>query len=196
MSENKISIEGYNKVVSEMFKPVIEKEWRGMLVQIKTCLSFLEMLEFVDSVVESCFAEDTGMYLPEIKDFATRCAILTKYSNFSLPDGIEQKYNFVYASDIVNFVVGYIDEDQFRQMLMAIDKKIEYRAQAQTEKLNQQMNDVVTQIGVLGDNLASVFGGIDGDTISKIAGAISNGSFDEKKLVQAFSENKFCTEAS
>lgn len=185
----RVATNDFEDAALKNYSPIVETEWCGIPVLIKKHLSFVSMLEFVDSVVESCFAEDTGEYLPEIKDFAVRCAILTIYSNFSLPDDLERKYSLVYASDAISFVLDFIDLDQFHQMLTAIDKKIEHRAQSNIEALNKQMNEIAANFNVLEDKLSNIFGAVDGDTISKVAGAIANGSFNEDKLVQAFLGN-------
>lgn len=189
MSENKISIEEFKKVVAEDFEPVVDVDWRGMTLHIKKCLSLEEMMTFVSDVVSSCFAENTNEYLPEIKDFSTRCCILENYAGFILPKSLGEKYEMVYNSDIVSFVVQYVEHMQFNAMLAAIDHKIEHQAQNNIEALNKQMNEVVAGLSALEKNLSSIFGGVDNETITKIAGAIADGSFDESKLVKAFTEN-------
>ena len=50
------------------------------------------------------------------------------------------------------------------------------------------MNEVIAGFDALERNLSSIFGGVDNETITKIAGAIANGNFDENKLVKAFTE--------
>ena len=146
-------------------------------------------MTFVSDVVSSCFAENTNEYLPEIKDFSTRCCILENYAGFILPKSLGEKYEMVYNSDIVSFVVQYVEHMQFNAMLAAIDHKIEHQAQNNIEALNKQMNEVVAGLSALEKNLSSIFGGVDNETITKIAGAIADGSFDESKLVKAFTEN-------
>lgn len=189
MSENRISIEDFKKAVAEDFEPVISADWRGLTLHIKKCLSLEEMMTFVSDVVSSCFAADTNEYLPEIKDFSTRCCILENYAGFVLPKSLDEKYEMVYSSDIVSFVVQYVEHMQFNAMLAAIDHKIEHQAQSNIEALNKQMNEVIAGFSALEKNLSGIFGGVDNETITKIAGAIANGNFDESKLVKAFAED-------
>lgn len=189
MSEKRISIEDYKKAVAEDFEPIVNVDWRGLTLHIKKCLSLEEMMTFVSDVVSSCFAENTNEYLPEVKDFSTRCCILENYAGFVLPKSLSEKYEMVYSSDIVSFVVQYVEHMQFNAMLAAIDHKIEHQAQSNIEALNKQMNEVVAGLSVLEKNLSGIFGGVDNETISKIAGAIADGSFDESKLVKAFTED-------
>lgn len=189
MSEKNFSIEDFKKAVAENFEPAVDVDWRGFSLHIKKCLSLEEMMTFVNNVVSSCFAADTNEYLPEIKDFSTRCCILENYAGFILPKSINEKYDLVYSSDIVSFVVQHVEHTQFNSMLAAIDHKIEHQAKSNIEALNKQMNEVVAGLSALEKNLSGIFGDIDDETISKIAGAIANGNFDESKLVKAFTEN-------
>lgn len=186
MSEKRISIEDFKKAVAEDFEPAVDVDWRGLTLHIKKCLSLEEMMTFVSDVVSSCFAADTNEYLPEVKDFSTRCCILENYAGFVLPKSLSEKYEMVYNSDIVSFVVQYVEHMQFNAMLAAIDHKIEHQAQSNIEALNKQMNEVVAGLSALEKNLSGIFGGVDNETITKIAGAIADGSFDESKLVKAF----------
>lgn len=188
MSENRISIEEFKNAIANDFTPEVDVDWRGITLHIKKCLSLETMMTFVSDVVSSCFAANTNEYLPEIKDFSTRCCILENYAGFILPKSLDEKYEMVYSSDIVSFVVQYVEHGQFNAMLAAIDRKIEHQAQSNIEALNKQMNEVIAGFDALERNLSSIFGGVDNETITKIAGAIANGNFDENKLVKAFAE--------
>lgn len=189
MSVKKISIEDFKTAIATDYCEYTDATWRGLDIHIRTCLSLEEMMTFVHDVVSSCFAENTGEYLPEIKDFATRCSILESYAGFELPKRVSEKYELVYGTDIISFIVQYVEQAQFNNMLASIDKKIDHLAQSNIEALNQQMGEVVTRFEALEENLSGVFTGIDNESIAKIAGAIADGSFDENKLVKAFTQN-------
>lgn len=189
MSENNISIEELNKAIAEDFKPVVEIDWRGLTLHIKKCLSLEEMMTFVSDVVSSCFAANTNEYLPEIKDFTTRCCILESYAGIVLPKSLNEKYEMVYNCDIVSTVAQHIESMQFNAMLAAIDRKIEHQAQSNIEAMNKQMNELIAGFSTIEKNLSGIFGGIDNETITKIAGAIADGKFDENKLVKVFTNN-------
>lgn len=189
MSENNISIEELNKAIAEDFKPVVDIDWRGLTLHIKRCLSLEEMMTFVSDVVSSCFAANTNEYLPEIKDFTTRCCILESYAGIVLPKALNEKYEMVYNCDIVSIVSQHIESMQFNAMLVAIDRKIEHQTQSNIEAINKQMNELIAGFSTIEKNLSGIFGGIDNETITKIAGAIADGKFDENKLVKAFTNN-------
>lgn len=189
MSENNISIEELNKAIAEDFTPVVEIDWRGLTLHIKKYLSLEEMMTFVSDVVSSCFAANTNEYLPEIKDFTTRCCILESYAGIVLPKSLNEKYEMVYSCDIVSTVAQHIESMQFNAMLAAIDRKIEHQAQSNIEAMNKQMNELIAGFSAIEKNLSGIFGDVDNETITKIAGAIADGKFDENKLVKAFTNN-------
>ena len=189
MSKEKFSIEDFNRIVTENFDSTVDIDWKGLPFHIKKHLSLEEMIRFVRDVTLSCFAEKTNEYLPEIKDFAIRCCILESYAGFPLPESITEKYEIVYSSDIVTTIVQNIDHMQFNSILEAIDRKVEHQAQSNIEALNRQVSEAITKFYDLEESLSEIFNGIDNKTVSKIAEAIASGSFDESKLVKAFTEN-------
>lgn len=188
MAENKISIEEYKNVVGNFYEPTVDVEWNGLMLHIKKLLSVEEMMRFVEGVTSLCFERDTDEYLPEINDLVVRCFILEYYTNFTLPESLEERYFIVYSSDIVPFVTQYVERQHFEAMMDAIERKIRHRAQGNIEAINKQMNEIMAGFDALEKSLSGMFDGVDGETISKIASTIVDGGFDERKLVEAFSE--------
>ena len=185
----KISINALEKCVEESAPSVVNIEWRGLDVTVSRRLGFADMMKFVDGVVNLCFSDD-GTYLPEIMDFAIRCNVLEMYANFTLPSNIEKRYELVYACDAYSAIMGAIDRNQFDVMMRAIEDKADNRAQANIEAINRQMNELYAAFENLESRLSTVFDGIDGDTMKQLIGAMSNGSLDETKLMNAYMESK------
>lgn len=75
-SNKKVSITTLEKIMKETYMPAKVVEWNGVEVTIKPTLSFKDVLSFVDSVVKSCFTTDDSSYIPEVKEFVTKCCIL------------------------------------------------------------------------------------------------------------------------
>ena len=156
--------------------------WNGNTLTVSRRLTFAEMLGFVKNVVELCFSE-ADEYLPEVQDFALRSSVIQYYGRIALPPDIEQKYTLVYDTDLCKVIMDNIDKEQFNAMLDAISMKIRYRAQANIEELRRNMNDMIRRFEELEYNIASIFTGIDGDTMRSVADAVSSGAFDMEKLV-------------
>lgn len=185
----KISVNAFEKAMKETYTPTETFDWNGIEVTVKKNLSLKEMLEFVDSVVKSCFTKDTNAYMPEIKDFATKVCVLEKYANFAMPRNAEAQYTLIYQTDAVERVLSYVNLQQFNEICDAIDKKVENLAQANIEAVNRQMDELYNAFDNLQSQLAGLFEGVNNDDIRAVAGALANGTLDEEKLVKAYTNH-------
>lgn len=180
--------------MDEIFKRYQETEtvqWNGLDVVIKKNLSMTDMLNFVDSVVNSCFDTQTGEYRPEAKDFAMRANILTRYANFALPErNVEHQYEIAVLSGAADMVLEYVNATQFYEMRCAIDAKIEHKASANIQVLNKKFDDVVTEFENLQNKMSAMFTGVTPDDLKKLAETLANGNFSEEKIVEAMMPKK------
>ena len=187
----RISIEAFEKGVAEAVgEPTANVDWHGNAVFVRKHLALLPMMEFVAEVVGSCFDDDTGGYRPELRDFAIRRAVLTKYANFSLPKDVEHCYELVVGCDVYNAILNIIDEAQFREMLKAVDDKIAHKASANIEAVTAQVNQLYAALSKLEKNLGDTFKGVDKDTLSGLVSAMSDGRFDPEAIVHAYMAEK------
>lgn len=161
--------------------------WAGMGVTVHRVLPLQTMMEFVERVAKSCFDTETGEYIPEVKDFAIRSNILDTYANFTLPKNIDQQYRFVYGTDAVDIVLQNVSQKQFKEILRAIDAKIEYLVRTDIERIRhdvanavQAINDIATRFSALMEWTAP------GDVERLLSSIGKDGAFDEEKLVKAF----------
>lgn len=111
--------------------------------EVKYRLNASDTAALVDSVCEGVVDTETGEYHPELKDYFLRVAVLNAYTNLTLPID-DTSWNLVYGTPVFAKVVGSdrlpvgfcgwdfdditsnIDADQYMQILIAIDQKIEY----------------------------------------------------------------------
>lgn len=186
----KISINALEKATKENYSPTATVEWCGLGVVIKRNLTLSEMRIFVDSVVKACFSEPVGVYMPELKDYAIRAMAIELYTNLSTPSDLHKKYDLLYSSDIWHIVLSNIDQDQFNEMLAAIDEKIRNIASANVSLINKQVSDLYSSIENIQTQLSSLFDGIGADDVRNLVGAIANGGIDEEKLIKAYMANR------
>lgn len=185
-SKKKISISAFENIMKDTYTATKTVAWNGVEITIQRTLSFRDFLTFVDSVVKNCFSIDNNAYMPEIKDFAIKCCVLEMYANFALPVNVERKYDLVYCTDAVQTVLAEINPEQYGVIMNAIDLKIEKMAQANIEALNRQMSELYSAFENMQNQMSGVFEGVGAEEMLKLVGAISGGSFDESKLVQAY----------
>ena len=182
----KISIAALDKVVKDTYTPASTVQWNGLDVQIKRSLTFVEMMEFVDSVVKTCFTTESGMYIPEARDFAVKSNIVERYTNLSLPNNLDHRYEIIYCTDIIETVLTCINPHQFNEMMAAIDAKITNLAQMNIEQVNKQIADLYTAFENLQKQIEQMFEGVDGEEMAAMMKAVTEGSIDEHKLVEAY----------
>ena len=165
-----ISVNEFEKAVKDGMNEYRTDVWRGIEISIKRVLSLKEMLSFVQNVVDACFGGKSGEYIPEAKDFAIRCAVVTYYTNMTLPSGLEKLYDFVYLSDITSFVISHVDDVQFGVIIDAIDEKVGALRDRLISDRSDQISEIYGALSTVADQVASAIGDID---IEKLRG-ISN----------------------
>lgn len=181
----KISVAAMDEIMKR-YDETETVQWNGLEVIIKKNLSMDDMLNFVDSVVNSCFDAQTGEYRPEAKDFAMRVNILTRYANFALPErNVEHQYQIAVLSGAVDMILNYVNTAQFYEMGRAIDAKIEHKASANIQVLTKKFDDVVTEFENLQTKLSTMFTGVSSDDLKKLAETLANGNFSEEQIVEA-----------
>lgn len=180
----KISINAFGKAVNSQYEPIHTIEWNGISIVVKHSLTLRDMLEFVNSVVKSCFGED-GSYMPEVRDFATRNCIIKYYTNISLPSNVEQRYDLLFHSTILDEIIPNIDYSQFDKMMRAIKEKTAHLAQANIEAVTKQMNELCASFENMQKQFSDTFSGVDKDALTGVINALGDGVIDEEKIVQA-----------
>lgn len=186
-TDKKVSIALFDKIAKERFQNEATIEWHDAQLRVKYALSLTDMLAFVDDVVNSCFHDKLG-YMPEVKDFAIKSNILSRYANFTLPDNLEHRYQLVYATDAVDTVCAAIDETQLQEIVNAINDKIDFLCDSKATLIQERINDVLNTMEEMRDNTKSIFDGITQDDLKNLMGAIASSGLDEQKLVQAYIE--------
>lgn len=191
----KVSINTMDKIVKENKVENATFEWNGATVEVKRTLSFTDLLKLVQVICASCFTNDTGEYLPEARELATRAGVMDAYTNVRLPDNIDHKYEILFGTDIYEKVVQYIDRMQFGTLLNCIDEKLDYLAEANIIMVRKQMSDAMQKFEQMIDQTTELFSGVNAEDLKKVSKAIAeHGVPDEKKIMEAYLETKKETE--
>lgn len=185
----KISVNAFEKVVKNNTNTTTIR-WNDIEVVVTPSLSLREMMAFVNNVVTLCFVGEDNQYTPEVKDFAVKANVLEKYANFTLPKSIEKQYDFIYNTDAFESVLMAVNPHQFQEMMVAIDKKLDYIASSSVADAERRINGILSSVEGLGSQIESVFSGIDSETMTSIAKAIQNGRLDEGTLMKEYFAQK------
>lgn len=183
---NKVSITKWETLLQANTIKVEVNGLDGVEMTIKTTLSLREMMQFVEDVVSSCVDHANGTFTPEARGFAIKYALVTTYANFNTPTDISKLYDLLYRTDVVPQILGYIDREQFNEILIAIDKRIEHGMRILESQAAIEVNNVVERMNILAGQFESAFDGVDVGMINQTMEnihAISNMS--EERVTRA-----------
>lgn len=181
----KISINAFENAVNSQYNPTEVIEWRELKIVVKRSLTLKDTLTFVDSVVKSCFSQEDGAYMPEIKDFAIRSCIVEHYTNITLPSNLDKRYDLLYSSNLLDAIMQNVDQLQFNAMMRAIESKTEYLAKSNIESSTRAINELYASLDSLREKFEATFANISGDELNKVITAIGANGLDEEKIVKA-----------
>ena len=185
----KISISAIDRVIKEKHEANKSVVWNGLEFTVKRTLGLKETLAFVDKIVSACFMDETNEYLPEVEDFAVRCAVVESYSDVRLPDSIEHKHKILYCTDLYIVILSNIDNVQFNELLSAARNKIGRIADANISALQKEVSLAAKMVSDTAEKIASLFDGIDEGDIQKVIRSIGESEpIDEEKIVRIITE--------
>lgn len=191
MSEkvSNVSVSAMDEIMKTAYINEEEVGWNGHKFIIRHALDMSGMLEFVDSVVRSCFDKDTKEYRPEAKDFAIRLNIMKRYANINIPSNVDHQYNIAVCSGVVEMIMEHINRGQFNEMMRAIDAKMSNLASANIEMLYMKIDNLLSTLDGMQDNMAAMFKDITAEDVKNIATAFASGKAPtEEGIVKAYIE--------
>lgn len=183
----KISVNALEKVAKEQFTNQKKVEWNGLEITVTPSLSLTQMMGFVSNVVDACFSSD-GEYLPEILDFAIQREVLTEYANFRLPEDLQKQYELICVTGVADVILEYVNQIQFREITRAIDRKLRYLSDGNVNKIRNDMTKLMSSFEEMQASATAMFEKLSSDDVQKFVGAVNNGGFSEKKIVEAYKD--------
>lgn len=187
---NRISVNAFENAVKNTYEPTTTVVWEGLEITVKRSLSLEEIIQFTNTVADSCFSSTDNRFMPEVYDFLLRQCIIDMYTNITLPSKTETCYELLCNSDVVEAVLDVINTRQYLEMCRAIDKKIDNLAEANVGLLKKQFNDLYSAYSSVNEGLTKLLADINPSDIAKITEAITNGRIDEEKIVKAYISGK------
>lgn len=185
--KNHVSVAAWERIAKELCDEGTKTvNWHDEALEIKHRLNLTEVVWFVNQVIKDCFGSDMTEYRPEVKQFAIDRATIAVYTNVTLPVNMEKQYELIIGTDLIEAALCEIDENQYSDLLDAVDEKIDMLIDANIAELNKLTKTVSESANVMNDMMSGVSAG-DMDTLLK---AISDGKLDEEKLMKAYYAEK------
>lgn len=185
-NNDKISINKFESALNNNgFTEVILSGTEDVKIRITETISLNSMIEFVNTVVESCIDAENGDYVPEAYDFAIRVAVLTYYANFKMPSNSEKQYDLVYNTSAFYQIREKINGEQFHSIIKAIDKKIAFSLSLITSSAVMQIRELINRFSEIVKYSEDAFTGIDPKEMSGVMQKLSRiKNIDEKTVAE------------
>lgn len=100
---------------------VIVVPWRGRTLHVRALIEPEETMEIVNDVMSACYNKKDDAVVPEMRDFAFRACVVTRYSNVSLPKDLREQYKLVYLTDLYETIEKRISKAQIEVMKSTIE---------------------------------------------------------------------------
>ena len=147
------------------------------------------MSEFVSFVSEVCFTS-LEEYVPEIFEFAVSVATIEKYTNFKMPESVEDKYSLVMFTDIVSKVTECIDAtEQYANVVDAAKEKIDYKIETNINLVKKQINELFTAMQSVLGKLDSAFQEVGSMDIRSMMENLKSEGLVESELLENYVED-------
>lgn len=177
---------GYNNT-----KPSQIKVNSNLKITVYNLINIVDMMSFVKFVVDNCFDDETSEYRPEVKDFATRCAIYEYYTDVDLPGDTSEAYAFVYnTGNIIDDIISRVNQGQFNAIIDAINDKIESIVSANTSVASYHVQEIYKNMSDIADQFKMMFDGISKEDIDNFFKAMSANGINEEKFVKSYLEQR------
>lgn len=158
--------------------------WNGMNIAVKRTIGLKDAIAMVDDIVGMSFLED-GTYVPHMTDFAARINVVFRYTDFALPEDIEQQYELIYATSLYLDVARHIDTIQTNDLMLAAERKIDMMCDSNVLAVRHGIEKLLNTLEGLEQKMESTFNGVSGEDVANLAGAVKKDTVDEAKIVEA-----------
>ena len=183
--DQKIAYETIQEAINDYCPRVELLDWCGIEITVQKVIPFHLVTEIVRKVADACFQEDTGEYMPEMMDIATRMYVFGLYTNIELPEDPDEQNLLLFGSGLWNKVAALINEDQLDAIELAANRRVKARLDTNRAEFEHEVNTVVESIAELSQQMSSLMDSVTPDDIRKMVAAVGENGIDEAKIVQA-----------
>lgn len=182
-----ISINEFEKAINKEYENTTTVEYGDLKILVTRTLGLGEMMEFINIIVDKSFDTNTREYSPILKEFVTKCLMITFYTNISIPSDYNKMCDFVYKSSIIDLIKEEINLNQYYDIVDAADKIINYRVSTSVEEIKNGLDEMSKLVPTLN----SMFEKFDADEFQTIAKAISEKGINEEAIARAITRERF-----
>ena len=185
--ESDNSLKNVIEVASKVETKTIE--WNGININVKDKLSIPDVSRFVAIASDICFT-NSGDYLPEVYNYALYVATITVFTDFKLPESVEEQYNLIMYTDITSVILDHGNYKIYEELVGCVKEKVDYKVKLHISSIQEQSEKLLSSVEEMITKFEGIFGSISPDGITDMIKAFSGGSVDEEKIMEAYMKNK------
>lgn len=159
----------------------VSTNFHGVPFRYRESIGLSEMLSIVQCVSDSVIEADGTDYTPHMFEIALYKEIIETYTDIVLPEDIQEAYEFILNSRIMNHINTLINQEQIEAIVKNINNTVDYRQQMaissqtkRTEELSSQYEFALQSIEELIEQMKTFFSGIDGESVRGFVDVIHN----------------------
>ena len=169
-----ISINEFEKAIAANYEAKTDVKYGDLTVTVDRNLGLGDTYAFIRKVIDICFDEGSGEYMPWVKGAALSVATVLYYTNLTLPKNIEAAYWDVVTSGVIEeLIYPNIDMRQYGSICEAIDRGIRYRASVHEEAVERKLEALCNAMNELGEQFQSSMEGISKEDIASLVDVLS-----------------------
>lgn len=184
--DNDITYDGAYEFANKANDEVTTIDWNGMKISVKKYIDIYNMISIVKNASSLCFSEDSGEYMPELVDFATKMLVVDTYTNINKCIDVVKKYDVICRTDLFDIVSSVIDESQLACIFDGVSKRVRYTA----DGMVSSMQSAIKQINGVSEKIGAIFENVSTEDFSKAVTGIASGEIDESKIISAYIDEK------
>lgn len=186
----KTEINPIENILKDLVPKTKSIDWNGITIEIKNSLGIKDASIFASTVADICFTNSED-YIPEVFGFAVGIATLAVYTNFKLPELIDDQYSLITFTDIISKVTECIEAtDQYADVIEAAKERIDYRVETNVNIMRRQAAELFESVESILLKLKDTFSGIENEDMQGLIKTLASGAIDEEKIMKAYLENK------
>lgn len=157
-------------------------------INVKSRLSFIDTAFFTNSIINEIINLDNANIILYMKDFIIKSKVVEYFTDYPIPDDIEEQFDLIYGTEIYDAIVKDNDfnRDYYVPLIQNINKQIDFELSkiANKSKVDELAEAVMGIVKKIDENF----------DMAKVSGALEKlqgmEKIDEKSLVKAFMEEK------
>lgn len=157
-----------------------------MQIVVTSNLTMMDRMAFAKDIVESCFDEISGDYIPYAFDVAFAVNLIQYFTNVDVGDNAELAFALTEQSDIISIIKDVVNEKTMDQMETEVYELLQWQKSRRkmSTKADELYDAIISLVNKFSDMADSAKDNLDEGNIINLAEAVKQIG-DQEDLVKA-----------